>query len=332
MAALKREEYNDLGFGSVMAAEGGRLLNRDGSFNVKRHGLKWFQSLSVYHFLLTVTWPRFLALVAAAYVASNAVFGVFYFLCGPRALMGDDGLGMGMAERYLTAFFFSVHTLATIGYGNVSPHGLAANLLVTFESLVGLLSFALATGLVFARFSRPVGRIIFSRNALIAPYRGDYRAFMFRIVNGRSNQLIEVNAKVSVSLGRDGARRFHELALERENVVLFPLSWTIVHPIDETSPLWGLTEQDLRDADAEFFVVLEAIDETFAQQVHSRTSYKPAEIVWGARFGDVFVRHAGQPLGIDISKLHDWRPAELPRQQIVPALANVADPGEPAIA
>ncbi|HSU15531.1 ion channel [Longimicrobium sp.] len=329
MAALKREDYKDLGFGSVMATEGGRLLNRDGSFNVERFGLKPFESLSVYHSLLTVTWPRFLGMVAAVYVASNAIFGLLYFLCGPRALTGSDGLGMG--ERYLTAFFFSVHTLATIGYGNVAPNGLVANLLVTMESLVGLLAFALATGVVFARFARPVGFIIFSRNALIAPYRG-YGAFMFRIVNGRSNQLIEVNAKVSVSLGRDGERRFHDLPLEREKVVLFPLSWTIVHPIDETSPLWGLSEQDLRDLDAEFFVVLEAIDETFAQQVHSRTSYKPAEIVWGARFADVFVRRDGHALGIDLSKLHDWRPAELPRHEPVPELAGIADPGEPAIA
>lgn len=329
MAALKREEYNDLGFGSVLAAEGGRLLNRDGSFNVERRGLRFFQSLSVYHTLLTVTWPRFLMLVAAVYVAANALFAVFYLLCGPTALSGSEGLAMH--ERYLKAFFFSVHTLATIGYGNVAPNNLAANLLVTVESLVGLLAFALATGLVFARFSRPVGCIIFSRNALVAPYRG-YGAFMFRIVNGRSNQLIEVNAKVSVSLGRDGERRFHDLPLEREKVVLFPLSWTIVHPIDETSPLWGLTEKELRAQDAEFFVVLEAIDETFAQQVHSRTSYKPSEIVWGARFSDVFIRDQGRPLGIDISRLHDWTRVELPRHEPVPELTGIADPGEPAVA
>lgn len=329
MAALQREEYKDLGFGSVVAAESGRLLNRDGSFNVVREGLHPLRSLSVYHYLLTVSWTRFLLLVCAGYLAANAVFGLLYYLCGPGALTGSDGIGTG--GRFLTAFFFSVETLATIGYGNVAPNGLAANLLLTAEALAGLLMFALVSGLVFARFARPVAWIIFSRNALVAPYRG-YSAFMFRIVNGRSNQLIEVHAKVSVSLGRDGARQFHELALEREKVVLFPLSWTIVHPIDESSPLWGLTEKDLRDLDAEFFVVLEAVDETFAQQVHSRTSYKPGEIVWGARFGDVFVRRAGRPLGIDLSKLHEWRPAELPQHPAMPELANVADPGEPVIA
>jgi len=309
MAAPKREEFQDLGFGSVLGAEGGRLLNRDGSFNVVREGLSPIGSLSVYHYLLTVTWTRFILWVCLGYVTANALFAFGYVLCGPGAIEGTDGLNAG--GRYLTAFFFSVETLATIGYGNVGPRGLAANLLVTVEALTGLLAFALASGLVFARFSRPVAWIIYSRKALVAPYR-DRSAFMFRIVNGRSNQLLEVSAKVAVAIGRDGARRFHDLPLERDRVVLFPLSWTIVHPIDEGSPLWGMTEEELRAADAEFFVTLQAIDETFSQQVHSRTSYKPQEVVWGAKFADAFVRRPGRPLGIDVARLHDHRPAELP--------------------
>lgn len=318
--ALKREEYRDLGFGSVVAAEsGGRLLNRDGSFNVVRDGLHPLTSLSIYHYLLTVSWPRFLAFVAGSYVAANAVFAGLYTLLGRNALLGSDGLGKGMT--YFTAFFFSVHTLATIGYGNVSPDGWGANLLVTVESLLGLLGFALVSGLMFARFSRPVAWIIFSRKALVAPYRGGYTAWMFRIVNGRSNQLIEVNAKVSLAMDRDGGREFYDLPLEREKVVLLPLSWTIVHPIDETSPMWGMTHDDLRKGNAEFFVVLEAIDETFSQQVHTRTSYTSAEVEWGARFADVFVRRSDRLVGIDISKLHDYRPVDLPTPPAVAASA-----------
>ena len=320
MATPVREEYQDLGFGSVLSAESSRLLNRDGSFNVVRQGLHPLRSLSVYHYLLTVSWTKFILWMCAAYVAANALFAVGYVLCGPGALEGTDGLGTG--AHYLTAFFFSVETLATIGYGHVRPNGLAANVLISVEALLGLLGFALASGLVFARFSRPVAWIIYSRNAVIAPYRGG-AGFMFRIVNGRSNQLIEVNAKVSVALGLDGARRFHDLPLERDKVVLFPLSWTIVHPIDESSPLWGIAERELHDLDAEFFITLQAVDETFAQQVYSRTSYRPAEIVWGAKFSDVFVRRAGRPIGIDISRLHDHAPAELPRPALaLPALAS----------
>lgn len=327
MAAPAREEFKDLGFGSVLSAEGGRLLNRDGSFNVVREGLHPLSSLSVYHYLLTVTWTKFILWVCLGYVAANALFAAGYVLCGPDALRGVDGVVP--ASPYFTAFFFSVETLATIGYGNVAPNGLAANLLMTFEALIGLLAFALASGLVFARFSRPVAWIIYSRRALIAPYRGG-AAFMFRIVNGRSNQLIEVSAKLSVAIGRDGARRFHDLALERDRVVLFPLSWTIVHPIDEGSPLRGMTEAALRESDAEFFVTLQAVDETFAQQVYSRTSYKPSEVVWGAKFSDVFVRRAGRPLGIDISRLHDHQPAELPPPPRLAALSAAPGAGEPA--
>ena len=319
MPPLPREEYKDLGFGSVLGSEHGRLLNRDGTFNVVRRGLGPFGALNIYHHLLTVSWPAFLGLVAAGYAVTNALFAVLYTLCGPDALRGTDGIERG--SRFLTGFFFSVETLATIGFGNIAPNGLAANVLMTVESLVGLLAFALASGLVFARFARPVARIVFSENALIAPYHG-YTAFMFRVVNGRSNQLIEVNAKVSVSLGHDGSRRFHELTLERPNVTLFTLSWTIVHPIDESSPLWGITERELHQEDAEFFVVMEAIDETFSQAVHARTSYKPQEVVWGARFRDLFIRSEGHVRGIDVSRLHDFAPAELPQ----PAHARDEEP------
>jgi inward rectifier potassium channel len=327
MAAPAREEFKDLGFGSVLSAEGGRLLNRDGSFNVVREGLHPLRSLSVYHYLLTVTWTKFILWVCLGYATANALFAAGYVLCGPNALAGTDGVVP--ASPYFTAFFFSVETLATIGYGHVAPNGLPANLLMTFEALTGLLSFALASGLVFARFSRPVAWIVYSRRALVAPYRGG-TALMFRIANGRSNQLIEVSAKMSAGIGRDGARRFHDLALERDRVVLFPLSWTIVHPIDESSPLRGMTEEELRESDAEFFVTLQAIDETFSQQVHSRTSYKPDEVVWGAKFADVFVRRAGRPLGIDLSRLHDFRPVELPSPPRLAALSPAPGPAEPA--
>jgi inward rectifier potassium channel len=307
MARLQREEFRDLGFGSVMAAQGGRLLNRDGSFNVEREGLDPLRSLSVYHYLLTVSWPRFLAWICVGYLVANAFFAVLYTLCGPNALSGTGGLPA--LARYPIAFFFSVHTLATIGYGNVAPTGLSANLLVTVESLVGLLGFALASGLVFARFSRPVAWVLFSHRALMAPYRG-VTAFMFRIVNGRSNQLIELGARVSVSLGKDGARQFHDLLLEREKVVLFPLSWTIVHAVDETSPLWGYDDQRLREAGAEFFVTLQGIEETFSMQVHARTSYTAEEVVWGARFTDIFIRRPGRVVGIDVARLHDYEPVD----------------------
>ncbi|HEX3110819.1 MAG TPA: ion channel [Thermoanaerobaculia bacterium] len=298
---------SDLGFGSVVARESRRrLLNRNGSFNVKREGLSFLQSLSAYHYFLTMSWTRFLGYAMGAYLAANALFAVAYVGCGDDALTGFPTQGAG--ERFVTAFFFSVHTLATIGYGNIAPQNLESNIVVVFESLVGLLGFALAAGIVFARFARPMAQIVFSDNAIIAPYR-DITAFMFRIVNQRSNELVQLEAKVMLTRrkrGVDGEREFIQLKLERENVIFFPLTWTIVHPIDEKSPLHGMTERDLLGCDSEFLVMLNGFDETFSQTVHTRSSYRGDEVVWGARFKSIF--NPPKPdgtLSVDIRKLHD---------------------------
>ncbi|HVG22419.1 MAG TPA: ion channel [Blastocatellia bacterium] len=297
----------DLGFGAVVAGESRqRLLNRDGSFNVSREGLSFWASLSVYHSLLTMPWWKFLTAVTASYVFLNVVFAVAYILCGPDAL--ENSVNANLGNGFARAFFFSVETFATIGYGNIAPVGLAPNVLVTIESLFGLLGFALATGLLFARFSRPTAQIIFSRSAIIAPYR-DVTAFEFRITNARRNQIIELEAKVLFArFEKDGGhnvRRFYPLALERERVTFFPLSWTIVHPITEASPLYGLTREDLLESNSEFLILLTGIDETFSQTVHTRSSYQAGEVVWDAKFSDVFNRRAdAETLTIDVRRLH----------------------------
>jgi inward rectifier potassium channel len=303
---LADDPNRDLGFGTVVARESRkRLLNRDGSFNVVREGLSHFQMLSPYHYLLTTTWPRFLGLVVLFFLVTNLVFGAAYFACGPGQIAGSRATSLH--DQFLEDFFFSVQTFATIGYGGMHPVGLAANLLVTLESLVGLLGFALATGILFARFSRPTARILFSKHAIIAPYRG-ITAFEFRVANARKNELVQVEARVMLTrFKRDGRgnREFIPLKLERDRVTFFPLAWTIVHPIDETSPLYGQTDEDLIADDAELLVLFSGIDETFAQTVHTRSSYKAQEIVWGARFTNVF--NPPKPngvLSIDIGHLH----------------------------
>ena len=307
-------EERDLGFGSVVASESRkRLLNPDGSFNVARRGLGFWSSLSIYHALLRMSWPRFLATLAAAYLAANALFAAGYLACGPGALAGDVPAPEG---PFLRAFFFSVQTLATIGFGQITPASIAANLLVVLESLVGVLGFALATGLLFARVSRPRALVVFSRRAVIAPYR-DGRAFMLRIANGRRSEIIELQAKIVLSMfeGTDGTRmrRFHNLALERQRVAFFPLTWTLVHPIDADSPLYGRTAAELADMQAEFLVLLTGIEETFSQTVHARSSYAAGDVAWGARFAGIFDRDQDEgDLTVDIARLHDIEPAALP--------------------
>lgn len=309
--AEKRED-RDLGFGAVIASESPRrLLNRDGSFNVERHGLGWRSTLSLYHVLLEMSWPRFISLALAAYLVTNTFFAVAYTLAGPGAL---EGLGAETtAERFLESFFFSVHTVSTIGYGHIVPVNLAANALMTLEAMVGLFGLALGTGLIFARFSRPLARIVFSDQAIIAPYR-DITAFEFRIANRKKSQIIDLEAKVL--LGRqeptpDGGmkRRFYDLDLERRRVTFFPLAWTIVHPIDEDSPLWNVAPDGLAASDAEFLVLLTGTEETFSQMVHARTSYKSDEVVWSEGFESIFERSTSDaPLAIDVSRIHETKP------------------------
>jgi inward rectifier potassium channel len=298
---------SDLGFGAVVARESRkRLLNKDGSFNVVREGLSFFRSLSPYQYLLTTSWPRFLELIVASYLVINAAFGAAYLACGPGQIEGTQATGV--LSQYLQDFFFSVQTFATIGYGTMHPVGLAANVLVTLESLVGLLGFALATGILFARFSQPTARILFSDRAVIAPYK-ERSAFEFRVANIRRNEMIQVEVVVMLTrfkLDGSGNREFIPLKLERDKVVFFPLAWTIVHPIDETSPLHGASGKELEAWDAEVLILFSGIDEIFSQRVHTRSSYKPDEIVCNARFKNLF--NPPKPdgtLSIDIGHLNE---------------------------
>ncbi len=303
------DETRDLGFGSVVATTAReRLLNRDGSFNVQRRGLGFWATVTPYHVLVSMSWPRFLGLAAALFMVINVAFGVGFWLLGPEAMMSPGAEKFG--GSFLQAFFFSVETFATIGYGHLAPMGIPANVLMTMESVVGVLAQALVTGFTFARFSRPTASILWSRNAIVAPYRGG-TALMFRIVNQRSNQLIELHAQALLAkmtttpTGRK--RSFEGLTLERSQVTFFPLTWTVVHPIDEASPLWGVSEDQLLAQDAEILVLLSGYDETFAQQVHTRSSYKADEVVWNARFKNIFNANAeAGDVTLEVQRVHEY--------------------------
>jgi inward rectifier potassium channel len=300
------EDDRDLGFGAKVATESRlRFLNRDGTFNVRRTGLSQISPRNLYHFLLTMSWSVFLGLVLLLYFLSNIVFGLIYSSLGAESLV--DTSNEPTVNMFLRGFFFSVQTFATIGYGTIHPVGIIPNLLVTIESYYSLLANALITGLVFARFSRPTAKIIFSKTAVIAPYRNT-SGFMFRLVNSRNNQLIELKAQVLFTrfVEKDGAviRSFDLLKLERERVSFLPLAWTLVHPIDESSPMFGLTEEDFEKSDVEILVLLSATDETFSQMVHTRTSYKLKEIKFGYKFSNLYNElKDDEPISIDIRKL-----------------------------
>jgi inward rectifier potassium channel len=304
-----KEEFKDLGFGTEVArGTRRRLLNRDGSFNVVLEGLNPLASLGLYQWLLRISWPRFLGFITGSYIAINGLFAFAYLLCGADALQSTT-TGTFANQPFYRAFFFSVDTFATIGYGNIIPVGVAANTLVTIEALLNIVGVALATGVIFARFSRPSTRIIYSRNAVVAPYRNT-TALEFRIANARSSQLIDVQVQAILTkierVNGTTIRRFYELDLERNRVVFFPLSWTVVHPITPGSPMWGLKHADLVDADAELLVLLIGTDETLSQSVHSRSSYEADEIVWGAKFANMFMRNESEGIiGMNLNRIHD---------------------------
>lgn len=221
----REQRDRDLGFGGKATEARVRLLNRDGSFNVERHGISFFRSLNLYHILLTMSWVKFNGIILLLYIIVNLFFACIYVLIGVEHLVGIDA--RDWLAKFTDAFFFSTQTFTTVGYGRINPVGFSANAIAAIESLAGLLAFALATGMLYGRFSRPVAKILFSKVAVVAPYQG-MTGFMFRAANQRVNQLIEVGIEVNLSLLEDVdgkmIRRFYELELERRKVNFFHLS------------------------------------------------------------------------------------------------------------
>lgn len=283
-----------------------RIINPDGSFNVLRRGTNW-RDVHPYLHLVSTSWPRFFGWVLLGYITVNLIFAVCYFLLGAGAL--TDKVAPGGAARFAEDVFFSSQTLTTVGFGAVAPVSGSANVVAAFEALVGLLGFAVATGLLFGRVSRPSARIGFSRNALIAPYQ-DGMSFQFRMVNRRANTLIEPSATVMLMIvdrrAEPPRRDFKMLKLERPSVMLFPLTWTVVHPIDLDSPLYGKTPEDMDELQAEFLVLVKAFDETFGQTVHQRYSYRFSEVVWGGRFTPAFGVDGNGDLQVHLDKVGNY--------------------------
>ena len=255
-----------------------------------------------YHFLLTIPLPWFMAVLAGAYLAINTAFALAY-------LADPGGVINARPGNFADHFFFSVQTLGGLGYGVMSPKSLYCNLVMTLESFVGLFNLAIATGLLFARFSRPTARIMFSRIAVVAPFEGT-PALMFRAANRRRNLVVE--AEVSVSLVRDVTtaegivmRRFHDLPVLRARTPLFYLTWQVIHSIDASSPLHGETARSLIDQHAEIVVIMKGTDETFASTIHARASYTPDQLRWGRPLADIFTVDAEGRRTIDFTRFHD---------------------------
>jgi inward rectifier potassium channel len=293
-----------------------RVINEDGQFNVRRTGRTW-RDWHPYLALISTTWPRFMVIVTVTFLSVNTLFAALYVAAGVENLKNADAPTAGL--RFLNAFFFSAHTLTTVGYGNMWPVGPAANAIAVMESLCGVLGFAIATGLLFGRFSRPSARFGFSNQMLMAPYKGG-TSLQFRIVNRRTNNIVDLEARVLLMLvefcGGKLQRKFLPLDLERTSVLFFPLTWTVVHPIDIGSPLFGKTAADLEAMQAEVLIMLKGFDDTFGQVVQTRFSYRYDEISWGAKFATAFEVEDSGDLRIEVDKVSDTEPAALPVQEL----------------
>ena len=301
---MKKESF-DPGLTTQFSGELRRTINPDGSFNVKRSGLKW-RDANPYLMLIDTTWPRFLLVVFTGFLTVNMIFACLYMMIGIEHLKGLES-NMG---AFANAFFFSFHTLTTVGYGNVYPEGAIANAISSLEAATGLMVFAIATGLLYGRFSRPSARIVYSKNAIIAPYQ-DGTSLQFRVANARSNTLMNMEARVLLmtvdASNGELKRNFIDLPLERRHIYFFALTWTIVHPIDEASPFFGKSREDLEKLAAELLILIQGFDDTFSQVVHSRYSYPHDQIVWGAKFNPAFRFDTKGDMIVEVDRIDEMK-------------------------
>lgn len=311
----KFRDIVNTGFGANSNAEGGRLINRDGSTNLKKTGIAVWKRISLYHTLLRMDRMQFLLSIFIFYTCINLFFALIYFFIGTEHLNGMDGRS-SLMNQFLTAFFFSSQTLTTVGYGHISPSGILTNTVASLESLLGILSFAVVTGLIYGRFSRPKAYVLFSDNILVAPYKGS-RALMFRISTYKNNHLTDVESQLTLAIhekenGRN-ITRFYQLALELSKVNSLALSWTIVHPINEESPLYNFDEAMFTASKIEVIVNIKAFDDHFSNVVQQRTSYTHDQLIYGARFLPMFEREPeGRYTILELDKINLHERVKLP--------------------
>jgi inward rectifier potassium channel len=296
----------DPGVGSSYRHKTKRTINHDGSFNVKRVNGE-FTMRDAYLFLVRIPWWLFLLFLLLSYLLFNVFFASLYLIAGVEGMSGFEGDHSWVSD-FLHAFFFSVQTFTTVGYGSTSPMSLGVNLIATIEAMTGLLSFSVATGILYGRFSRPTERILFSDKLIISPYKNG-NAIMFRVMNGRSNILMDLNITITLGLNDSSkpgyARKFYRLTLELDNIKYLPLSWTIVHPLDENSPLNGVDPNRIPEMDGELMITISGFDDTYGQEVYRRFSYELNEITLGEKFKRNFHVDDEGYLILDQKKLND---------------------------
>ena len=304
---LKSKEVNDSGFSHIPRNEGTRLINKDGTSNVRKEGLSFLERFSMFHLLTTMNWIPFFLYLFLGFVLLNVFFGSVYLIIGIEGIGGIDNLEV--SSIFLKAFYFSTQALTTVGFGQLHPTTDWISIVAAIESFVGLLAFAMATGLLYGRFSRPKAKLIFSKNVLYSPFR-EGNALMLRLANPKESQIIDVKADVFFtyldSSEGEKTRKFFTLPLEISKINMLATSWTLVHPLDKDSSIVDFTIEDYKKSDAEILIQIQGFDVTYNQMVNTRTSYKFSEFVWGAKFKRILgSSHAGVPT-INLGELSSY--------------------------
>ena len=315
----KFKSVDNTGFSTSNNTEGGNLVNKDGSINVRKTGLPFWERISLYHFLLRLPRWKFLLTVFLFYGLMNTLFAGVYVIIGVENLQGVL-VDNDMLNNFQQAFFFSSQTLTTVGYGHISPVGLAANIVASLESFIGILSFALVTGLLYGRFTRPRAYLMFSDNVLVAPYRV-MNSLMVRTATYKDSHLTDVEAQITVMIYLTEAgvrtRRFFNLPLEIKKINSLALSWTLVHAINEESPLYLMNYNDFVESEIEIMYHLKAFDDHFSNIVQQRTSYVASDIVYGARFLPMFHKSEDNTTTIvELDKINEHELVALPESVI----------------
>jgi inward rectifier potassium channel len=307
-------QNNDTGFSTNVNDTGGRFINKDGSYNLVKEGMSITKRISLFHDMLNLPQWKFITIIFLFYFVINLLFAGIYFLIGPSQITGLPTDNDWHVFKEL--FYFSTETFTTVGYGRVNPVGDAANIVAGIESLTGFLSLAIATGLIYGRFSKPRSYLIFSDHAVIAPYK-DGKGLMFRFAAFKDkHSLTEVEIKVNVGIqvvDEDKASyKYFTLDLERSRVESMAMSWTVVHPIIESSPLFGFTEEDMKTGDVEIYVMLRGFDDVFSNYVAQRTSYTYGEIMFDRKFVPMYRESDdGMTTILELHKLNIHKPVIL---------------------
>lgn len=298
------------GFGANSKDTSGRFYLKTGTPNVKKRGLSLFERVSWYNAMINMSAGHFLLLIFTGYISINLLFTGVYALIGIDHLAGiQRGTGF---ENFMEMFFFSTQTFTTVGYGRISPVGMLASSMATFEAFIGLLSFAIATGLFYGRFSRPKAHLRFSKNALISPFN-DGKALMFRLAPYKNNYLTDVEVKLTLAVKEEEngqlKNKFYTLETQISRINMLIVSWTVVHPINENSPFYGMSTADIQDMQLELMVFIKGFDEAYSNAVVSRTSYLQHEIIPDAKFRIMYHPDpAGSSTILDFNLLDTWDP------------------------